>query len=412
MPSTTPPTATYRLQLRREFGFREAAAVVPYLAALGVSHVYCSPVLEAVPGSAHGYDVVDHSRLSPELGGDEGWAELVARCREHGLGIVVDVVPNHMAIPTPERLNRQLWDVLRLGRESSYAEWFDVDWAAQGDRLLMPVLGDPFDDCLARGEITADAAAGVLRYFDHEFPLAPGTEALADDVRALHDSQHYRLAHWRIAGDELNYRRFFDVTTLIGVRVERPDVFDATHVKLLELVRSGEIDGLRIDHPDGLADPGGYLDRLAAASGGVWTVVEKILEHGEVLPSSWACAGTTGYDAVAAISGALTDPAGEKPLTELYVAATGEDGDFGGCVVTAKRQVVEQLFRAEISRLVRELRRPELAGPVPPAVPDADLYAAIAELLVWFDVYRAYPGDEASRQRIDIAVARAADAAP
>src|SRR3954447_22715846 len=193
MPPSRPLTATYRLQLRREFGFRDAAAVVPYLARLGVSHVYCSPVLAATPGSAHGYDVVDHSRLSPELGGDDGWAELVAACRDHDLGIVVDVVPNHMAIPTPESLNHVLWEVLREGRESPYAGWFDVDWDSQHDRLLMPVLGDEFDACLERGEITADVDAGVLRYFDHVFPLAPGTETLGGDLHALHAAQHYRL---------------------------------------------------------------------------------------------------------------------------------------------------------------------------------------------------------------------------
>src|SRR3954452_18739366 len=215
-----PLTATYRLQLRREFGFRDAAAVIPYLAALGVSHVYCSPVLEAAPGSAHGYDVVDHSRLSLELGDGEGWSELVTPCRKHGLGLVVDIVPNHMAVPTPESLNAALWDVLRHGRESAYAHWFDIDWDSQDGRLLMPVLGDPLHDCLARGELTADATTGVLRYFDHEFPLAPDTSSLADDLPALLDAQHYRLAHWRVAGTELNYRRFFDVTSLIGVRVE------------------------------------------------------------------------------------------------------------------------------------------------------------------------------------------------
>ena len=412
MPSSGPPSATYRLQLRREFGFRDAAAVVPYLAALGVSHVYCSPVLAAVPGSAHGYDVVDHTKLSPELGGDDAWSELVAACREHGLGIVVDVVPNHMAVPTPESLNAPLWDVLREGRTSRFAEWFDIDWESQGGRLLMPVLGDPFDDCLARGEITSDANAGLLRYFDHGFPLAPGTESLLGDVRALHDAQHYRLAHWREAGEALNYRRFFDVTSLIGVRVERPEVFDATHARVLELVRSGEVDGLRIDHPDGLADPGGYLERLRAASGGAWTLVEKILERGEVLPSTWACDGTTGYDALAAVSAVLTDPAGEKPLTEIYASATGEPTDFPAVVVEAKRQVVEQLFQAELHRLVRDLRRPELADAVPASVGDDDLKAALSQLLIWFDVYRAYPGDQPSAERIDAALAHATDSAP
>src|SRR4051794_11340932 len=165
-----PLTATYRLQLRREFCFRDAAAVIPYLAALGVSHVYCSPILEATPGSAHGYDAVDHSRLSPELGGDEGWAELVRACRSHGLGIVVDVVPNHMAVPAPERLNAALWDVLRSGRDSTYAEWFDIDWDRHGNRVLMPVLGKPLAECLRTGDVVLDRDAGVVRYFEHEFP--------------------------------------------------------------------------------------------------------------------------------------------------------------------------------------------------------------------------------------------------
>src|SRR4051794_40419812 len=375
MPPTRPLTATYRLQLRREFGFRDAAAVVPYLARLGVSHVYCSPVLEATPGSAHGYDVVDHSRLSPELGGDEGWSELVATCREHHLGIVVDIVPNHMAVPTPESLNAALWDVLRHGHASAYAEWFDIDWESEEGRLLMPVLGAPLDECIARGELTVDGSAGVVRYFDHEFPLAPGSERLVDDVAALLAGQHYRLVHWREAGEQLNYRRFFDVTSLIGLRVEQRDVFDATHSRLLDLVRSGDVDGLRIDHPDGLADPRGYLDRLRSASGGAWTVVEKILERGEVLPSTWDCDGTTGYDALAAVSGVLTDAEAEKPLTEVYVEATGEDPDFATVRAGAKRQVVEQLLQAEVRRLVRELRRPELAALVPSTVTDDDLHA-------------------------------------
>ena len=393
------PTATYRLQLRAEFGFDAAAAVVPYLSRLGVSHLYLSPILQAVPGSAHGYDVVDHTRLSDDLGGRAGWDRLVAACRAQDLRLVVDVVPNHMAIPSPENLNTPLWDVLAHGEASSYASWFDIDWAAGDGKVLIPVLGRPLADCLRDGEIQIDTARAVVRYFDHVFPLAPGTEKL--------DAQHYRLAYWRTANDELNYRRFFDVTSLVGVRVEAPEVFAATHALVLGLIRDGDIDGLRIDHPDGLADPAGYLDSLHAASGGVWTVVEKILEGDERLPGSWACDGTTGYDAAAAVTGVLTDPAGEEPLTAAYGRFTGRNEKFAQVVEQGKRLATDRLLGAEIDRLGRDLdavRRHDLDA--------ADFTAraireAIVELLVGFGVYRAYADDAESQQRIDEAIATA-----
>ena len=405
-----PPSATYRLQLNSEFTFHDAAAVVPYLADLGVSHVYCSPVLQAVPGSAHGYDVVDHTRLSDDLGGEQGWAELVNATRAHGLGIVVDVVPNHMAVPTPLSLNGPLWDVLMHGRASAYASWFDVDWETENGRVLLPVLGDPLDDCLRRGEITA--ADGGVRYFDHEFPMAPGSEALAGDLPALLDVQHYRLAHWREGAESLNYRRFFDVNALAGVRVEQPDVFAATHRTILRLVTEGAVDGLRIDHPDGLANPAGYLDAVAEAVGPTWTVVEKILEHGETLPAAWRCAGTTGYDAIVAITHLLVDPAGAGPLGALWAGISGNDADFPAVVEASKRQVVRQLFRPEVARLVRELRK--LADRDAAAVGFATdaLERAVAELLVAFEVYRAYADDDASARRLDTALERATTAMP
>ena len=409
MPEPSPepsrrPTATYRLQLRAEFGFDAAAAVVPYLGRLGVSHVYLSPILQAVRGSAHGYDVVDHTRLSDDLGGGPAWERLVAACRNVGLGLVVDVVPNHMAIPTPEHLNAPLWDVLTHGESSRYATWFDIDWAAGDGKLLMPVLGRPLADCLRDGEIQIDNAAGVVRYFDHAFPLAPGTEKL--------EAQHYRLAFWRTANDELNYRRFFDVTSLIGVRVELPEVFEATHAVVLDLVRAGDITGLRIDHPDGLADPAGYLERLRDASGGAWTVVEKILEGDERLPTSWACDGTTGYDAAAAVSGVLTDPAGEPELTSTYARFTGRTASFEEVVEQGKRLATDRLLGAEVDRLVRDLdvlRRHDLDA--------ADFTAralreAIIELLVAFEVYRAYADDPASQRHIEEAVTTATARAP
>jgi (1->4)-alpha-D-glucan 1-alpha-D-glucosylmutase len=390
MPS---PTTTYRLQLTADFGFRDAAAVVPYLRDLGVSHVYCSPILQAAPGSTHGYDVVDHSRVSDELGGAEGWAVLVEICEANGLGIVIDIVPNHMAWPTPERLNPVLWDVLQHGRSSAYAHWLDVDWEAQHGRILLPVLGKPLGEALADGEITVDLDARLVRYYEHEFPMAQGTLTL--------DEQHYRLAHWRTGNDELNYRRFFDVTTLMGVRVELPDVFEATHRTLLDL--PGPIDGWRVDHPDGLANPGGYLDHLAEASPDTWVVVEKILGGDESLPRSWKCAGTTGYDALNTITAVLVENPSNGPDSDVT------DPPYSG-IEAAKRQVVAQSLGAEVDRAVRELlSHPDAA--------DADLNSrslreAVEDFLVAMPVYRAYPEDPQAARHIIDAARKAALAAP
>lgn len=250
------PTATYRLQLQPAFPFAAAERAVPYLASLGVSHLHLSPVLEAVPGSTHGYDVVDHRTVRAELGGEQGLRSLARTARAHGLGLIVDIVPNHMAAPAPERLNAPLWEVLREGPESPYARWFDIDWQAQDGKVLLPVLGGPLGEEWERLRVED----GTLRYYDHAFPLRPGTEGLP--LAGLLDAQWYRLCWWRLARTELNYRRFFTISELIAVRVEDPEVFDATHTTLLRLMRDGVVDGLRIDHPDGLADPEGYLRRL------------------------------------------------------------------------------------------------------------------------------------------------------
>ncbi|HEX6920855.1 MAG TPA: malto-oligosyltrehalose synthase [Actinomycetes bacterium] len=393
----SPPTATYRLQLRREFGFADATAVLDYLDALGVSHVYLSPVLQAAPGSTHGYDVVDHSRLSVELGGADAFRRLSDTAAGQRMGVVVDVVPNHMAVPTPASLNAALWSVLRDGPASPYAHWFDVDWAAQERALLMPVLGRRVGDCVRDGEITLDTSETepVVRYYDHAFPVRRGTEDLP--LPELLDRQFYRLAHWRVGDEELNYRRFFDIDTLAGLRVEDGRVFAETHAVLLALVAEGRVHGLRIDHPDGLADPRGYLRRLADATHGAWVVVEKILEGDETLPLDWPCAGTTGYDALLRAGGVFADPAGAPALTSLYAGITGEPTEFTGVVEEAKRWVVEHGLAAEVHRLVEvaatvcqehlELRDHTRRG----------LREALVELLVAFPVYRAYvvPGESA-----------------
>ena len=297
MAAGTVPVSTYRLQLTPDFGFAQAAEVAGYLAALGVTHVYLSPVLEAVPGSRHGYDVTDHSRIRAELGGEDGFRAMAERFSSHGLGIVLDIVPNHMAIPDQLPLNRQLWSVLRDGRDSPYATWFDIDWAAQDGKLLMPILAGPLEKCL--DDLIIDTApktpehaehrGPVLRYFDHVLPLRDGVADLP--LGMLLAEQHYRLADWHDAATKLNWRRFFDIDTLIAIRAEDPDVFEATHRVLLRLAAEGLIDGLRVDHVDGLADPGRYLQRLASSTSGMWVVVEKILARGEELPA-WDCAGT------------------------------------------------------------------------------------------------------------------------
>ncbi|WP_392545394.1 malto-oligosyltrehalose synthase [Oryzobacter sp. 24SJ04S-52] len=387
-PGRVVPTSTYRLQVHAGFGFDAAAEHVGYLADLGVSHVYLSPILQAAPGSAHGYDVLDHTRISEEAGGREAFDRLVGACREHGLGIVVDVVPNHMTVPEPAHLNAPFWSLLRDGRRSPYAGWFDVDWVAEDDRILMPVLGGTLEQAVEDGELFLASDGGptgsdhVLRYYSHEFPVAPGTEELP--VAELVEAQAYRLSSWREAGDALNYRRFFDVTSLVAVRVEDPVVFMATHALLLALHGHGAVDGFRIDHPDGLADPGGYLERLADATGDAWVVAEKILEGEERLPDSWRCAGTTGYDALLRVQQVLTPTAGLPELDRLWAEVAPDRVSLTDVVTESKRLVVDDVQAAEVDRLMRLVRR------VLGDVDHAALRRALEALLVSMDRYRAY----------------------
>ncbi|MFF0161355.1 malto-oligosyltrehalose synthase [Streptomyces sp. NPDC005263] len=402
------PTATYRLQLQREFPFSAAAAAVPYLASLGVSHLHLSPVLEAVPGSTHGYDVVDHARVREELGGEDGLRALARTAREHGLGLVVDIVPNHMA--AAPRHNHALWEVLREGPESPYARWFDIDWEAQGGQVLLPVLGGPLGTQVEHLEVDGN----LLRYYEHVFPLREGTGELP--LPQLLDAQWYRPVWWRLARTELNYRRFFSISELIGVRVEDLEVFEATHAKILQLLHEGVVDGLRIDHPDGLADPDGYLQRLHEATGGRWTVVEKILADGEHLPASWPVAGTTGYDALRHIDGLFADPAGAGELLGQYrrFAAPQADrgGDWAATVRRAAYKVLTHELAAEVDRLTRVASRLCATSPEP-ALRDRAPWAlrtALQELLVRLEVYRPYSSGDAARVVTEEAAAQARSA--
>jgi (1->4)-alpha-D-glucan 1-alpha-D-glucosylmutase len=393
------PTATYRLQVTADFTLDDAAAVAGYLADLGISHAYSSPLLRSAAGSTHGYDTVDHAHVDESRGGQEGFDRLVAALHEHGLGLVLDLVPNHMGVADPAEAP-WWWDVLRHGRDSAHASAFDVDWDFGNGRIRIPVLGSA-DDVQKLEVVRSPDGTDELHYYDNRFPIAPGTgEGTPQEV---HDRQHYELVDWRRADSDLNYRRFFAINTLAGLRVEDPEVFDATHALVLRMVADGAVDGLRIDHPDGLADPKGYLDRLAEASGGRWTVVEKILEPGEDLPESWATAGTTGYDALAEVDDVLVDPAGEAALTALDTELSGREVDYARLVHDCKREVTDGSLGSEVARLVRIIG--ELSG-----VDRERQTEALAELLATFGVYRSYLPD--GREHLDAAVAAVRDRRP
>lgn len=396
------PRSTYRLQIRAGFDLDAAAKLADYLRDLGVDWAYLSPILAATSGSDHGYDVVDPTVVDPERGGPAGLSRFAAAARAAGLGILIDIVPNHQGVSDP-RQNPWWWDVLLRGQASPHAAAFDVNWAL-GGRLRLPVLGSELDAALEAGEITIDAEAGVVRYFDHEFPLADGTGE--GDVRNVLAAQHYELLFWRRGDAELNYRRFFAVTTLAGVRVEDPAVFDASHVEIVRWIDEGLADGLRVDHPDGLADPGGYLDLLADATGGAYVLVEKILEHGEELPSWWATEGTTGYDAMAVLDRVLVDPAGEQGLTALDTELRdGSAADYADLMHEAKLAWATEGLHAEVLRLAALVPADERNG-----ASDEQWLDALAELLAAFPVYRAYL--PAGVEEVDEAVALASSRRP
>lgn len=410
--STRIPVSTYRLQLGPDLTFADAAGLLDHLVRLGITDLYLSPILTAAPGSTHGYDVVDHTRISEVLGGRAGFEHLVAQAHQRQLGVIVDLVPNHMAVPTPASHNRVLWDVLSYGAASPYAHWFDVD-LSESDQVLMPVLGERVGTALASGALRVErvhepeahltAGRPVLCYYEHRFPIREGTEHLP--LEELLERQHYRLAYWRVASEELNYRRFFDVGSLVGLQMERPEVFEATHALILELVAEGLIDGLRIDHPDGLADPGEYFRRLHEATGGVWTVAEKILEPHEDLPSGWPVAGTTGYDAAWRIGQVLTDQSGALPLGGVMATLTPDAlGTLPALITEAKREILTGALHAELHRLASLLAeicdddirlRDHTLG----AITDC-----VRELVVACDRYRAYlrPGEPLDAATADL----------
>jgi (1->4)-alpha-D-glucan 1-alpha-D-glucosylmutase len=439
----TPPRALARLQFHAGFTLDDAVPVVPYYASLGASHLYASPILRARAGSTHGYDVVDCHEVNPEIGGEDALRRLVGALREHGMGLVIDIVPNHMGVGSE---NAWWMDVLRHGRESRYAGYFDIEWTTPDpllrSRLLLPMLGAGYDETLRAGDLrlVRRGEAWMLGVYDDRLPLSPASVAdLGDDAIAAHDpstdegrqrlhrlieKQHYRLAFWKLASDMVNYRRFFDVNELAGLRIERTAVFEDTHKTIFRLYAEGLIDGVRCDHVDGLADPRRYcrqlrhrLDKLrpqrpaSAPQGGAYIVVEKILAEDEGLRLDWRTDGTTGYEFMDQVSAVLHCQRGEGPLTELWRKLTGESADFGTQSVRARRQILVDSFESELDRTARALFAAARADVATRDVSLAAVRRVLVELLVHFPVYRTYAGGM-GRDEIDEAFfARAVEGA-
>ncbi|MDA8300204.1 MAG: malto-oligosyltrehalose synthase [Actinomycetota bacterium] len=476
--------ATYRLQLHGGFDFADAAAIAGYLAELGVSHVYLSPVLQAARGSTHGYDVVDPSTVNEELGGEAGHAELQAALGRARLGHVLDIVPNHMAVSSPD--NRWWWDVLENGPSSVYASYFDVDWgtpeggvAGHRSVVLLPILADHYGRELEAGNIHLEHSKGTftLRYFDHRFPVAPrsidqvvaraarrlprsfdpavraelesiatalgrlppswatdrasvrerhrdkevlrarlaalsehqsvegaldaeteATESNVDALDALVQRQNYRLAFWRTASEEGQYRRFFDINELVGIRVEDDAVFADSHRLILRWLHEGVIDGLRVDHIDGLRRPGAYLERLEKESAGGWVVVEKILAKGEQLPEQWPVAGTTGYDWLNLAGGLFVEKEGAESLRRSFGEFCGLERSWDELAHQAKISVLNGALSTDLNRVVERMARVCEGHRRHSDHTRRDLRECLAEVAASFHVYRTYvaPGHRVS----------------
>ncbi|HEY1758509.1 MAG TPA: malto-oligosyltrehalose synthase [Bryobacteraceae bacterium] len=466
------PQSTYRLQLHAGFDFDAASAIVEYLSDLGISHVYCSPSLQAAPGSTHGYDIVDYHRVNKELGGAPSRARFAEKLRSRGMGQVLDIVPNHMAITGHH--NKWWWNTLENGASSRYAPYFDIEWNAIEERLrnkiLLPVLEDHSGLMIEARKLALERSGGsfLFRYYDHTFPVAPESvaeflgkcasicenselaflaDSLAhlptpaesdwaglivrhrnkevlrelllrlcdehpevaecidkaveelngnpDELDALLLQQNYRLARWRSAAHDLAYRRFFDINTLVGMRVEDERVFADTHRLILDWLRSGELDGVRVDHPDGLRDPEEYFHRLRAAAPEAWIVAEKILQPGEALPESWKIAGTTGYDFLNLAGGLFVDPRGEAPLNDIYQAFTGERANFAAVAREKKDLVLREILDSDVSRLTDLLVRICEHRRDSRDYTRHELHETVREVIAWFPVYRSYARAEA-----------------
>lgn len=412
--------ATYRLQFHKDFSFAHGAALAGYLRRLGISHVYASPILAARSGSLHGYDVINYDEVNPELGGMEGFLAMAEALRAEGIGIALDIVPNHVAVGGDD--NAMWLDLLKNGRASRYADWFDIDFddtdPLLDGRIHTPFLGEPFEEALAAGKIVLvedpERSGFALRYGEHLFPIRPEDDAELRDafpktqhnpeaLRALIERQHFHLDYWRNAGDRLNWRRFFDITQLAGMRMERPDAFEAAHRLAFSLYEEGWIDGLRIDHVDGLADPAGYcralrarLSALAprrpdwAAPGPAWIVVEKILASGEALPSDWQTDGTTGYDFMDQASGVLHAADEENRLGLFWSELSGRPANFDDEEIAARREMLDHAFDGQLEAITGRLMILSQAAGREADIPRGAMKRALAAITCHMRCYRTY----------------------
>jgi (1->4)-alpha-D-glucan 1-alpha-D-glucosylmutase len=441
------PSATYRVQFRGEMTLMKAAELAGYFAALGISHIYASPIFTATPGSPHGYDVANFNEIDPAIGGMEGFEKLSLALRDLGLGLILDFVPNHMGA-TP--LNPWWRDILEWGQESDHREHFDIDWSAP--KLIVPTLGEPYGEALRNGLLGLafdDRDGGIsFTYYDLRLPLtppsyarilarieaepmpelarrfavarpetaAPAKEELAALARQgdfatsigeaiaaivadptalheLHEAQVWRASYWRAAREALTYRRFFEIADLVGVRVERPRVFDDTHALLKELVANGHVQGVRLDHIDGLADPKTYLQHLQEAIGSdgrFYLLVEKILGHGEALRASWPVVGTTGYEFIQALARLFVDPESDAALTEAYESFLGGRVDFAVLARNMKRRILARNLAGELEFLKDLAKQLAERDPTTRDYGADSLRRAILEFAAALSVYRTY----------------------
>ena len=381
------PSATYRIQFRNGMTFDRVVALIPYFRDLGISHLYASPVFTATTDSTHGYDVTDPNEIDPAIGGREGFDRMAAALRQAGMGLILDIVPNHMSTSLENRWWR---DVIEHGKQSRFARYFDIDWSRP---LTLPFLGDTFEAELEKGAISLHRDSvtnkAALVYYDTAYPLNPGTWDENKSIAELHEAQSWRLMSWREAPKQLSWRRFFEITELVGVRVEDEQVFHDTHRLILELVLDGTVDGLRIDHIDGLADPLGYLQRLRQATGpDCYITVEKILAKGEQLPAEWPVSGTTGYEFIASLAEVLVDDNSMARLEKVHNETLGVTVDRQNALRDAKGLMTDRNFEGEFTTLLNLAR--DLAQHNGVEIQTDDIHHALRELLIAFPVYRTY----------------------